>query len=283
MLVSVVVPTRNRASLVTEAVASVLVQTRPADEILVVDDGSDDDTAARLAEQFADRLRILRTPPLGVSAARNTGVRHARGDWVAFLDSDDLWSPDKLARQCQFLAEHPEVDICHTEELWVRRGQRVNPCQHHRKPDGDIFLASLARCLVSPSSVIMRRSLFDRVGGFDPSLPACEDYDLWLRLAVDTPFALLDEPLVRRRGGHADQLSRQYWGMDRFRIAALAGLLASDRLDRERARATAQAIVGRCRILANGSQRRGRSEEAIAYHELAAWAEATADREDLAA
>ncbi|HVN87181.1 MAG TPA: glycosyltransferase [Candidatus Binatia bacterium] len=266
--ISVIIPTFNRRDLVCEAVESVLAQ-RDADlELIVVDDGSTDETDAALA-RFGDRLRCVRQDNRGVSAARNAGVRHARGKWIAFLDSDDLWLPDKLAVQCSFVAAHPDTRICQTGELWLRNGVRVNPCRHHRKPDGDVFVPSLERCVVSPSAVMLRRDLFQAAGGFDEDLPACEDYDLWLRLAHATPVALIDRPLVIKRGGHADQLSRRFWGMDRFRVQALRKLLDDPALRASLRPAVRKVLAQKCAILAHGAAKRGRTAEADHYAQLA--------------
>ena len=277
MLVSVVIPTFNRSTLVREAVASVCAQTGVDTEIILVDDGSTDGTAATIRAAFGTRVQIVETPNRGVSTARNTGVAASRGPWLAFLDSDDLWLPQKLAAQVAFIRARPTAQICQTEEIWIRNGVRVNPCAHHRKPTGDIFTASLQLCLVSPSAVLLRRSLFDRVGGFDPSLPACEDYDLWLRIARIEPVWLLDEPRVVKRGGHADQLSRRFWGMDRFRVAALTRLLAEGGLTTAQHDATRRVLQRKCAILAEGARRRGRHDEAERYERLAAvWVGPTA-------
>ena len=269
MLVSAVIPTFNRRALVCQAVASVLAQRGPAFETIVVDDGSTDDTAAALEQEFGARIRVVSAEHRGVAAARNLGVSSSCGELIAFLDSDDLWLSGKLATQVAFFHEHPEAEICQTEEIWVRNGRRVNPCAHHRKPRGDIFEASLHLCLVSPSAVMLRRGLFERVGGFDEHLPACEDYDLWLRIALGTPVWLVEQPLVIKRGGHADQLSRQFWGMDRYRVVSLLGLLAARELSDARRRATLSVLQEKCAILARGAARRGRLEEAERYYRIA--------------
>jgi len=266
--VSVIIPTFNRRDFVREAVASVLDQQRVDFELIVVDDGSTDGTEAAL-DPLVDRLRYIRQDNRGVSAARNAGAARARGEWLAFLDSDDLWLPDKLAVQLAYGAAHPDMRICQTGETWLRNGVRVNPCAHHRKPDGDVFVPSLRRCLVSPSAVMMRRDLFDAAGGFDESLPACEDYDLWLRIARTTPVALIDQPLVIKRGGHADQLSRRHWGMDRFRVRTLRKLLDDPTLDPLRRRAVQGVLAEKCAILAHGAAKRGRTNEATQYAQLA--------------
>ncbi len=199
-LISVVIPTYNRGWILKEAVDSVLAQEYPAYEVIVVDDGSTDDTAAILAG-YGNRITILRQENRGVSAARNRGVRKAGGNLLAFLDSDDLWLPGKLETQADFFQTHPEALICQTEETWVRNGRRVNPKTRHKKPSGNIFEPSLELCLVSPSAVMLRRELFEEMGGFDERLPACEDYDIWLRIGCQYPVHLIDTPLIIKRGG----------------------------------------------------------------------------------
>ena len=269
MLVSVVIPTFDRVTLVCDAVASVCAQRGAAYEVIVVDDGSADGTAAVLERSFGGGITVVRTDNRGPAAARNRGVACSRGALIAFLDSDDFWLPGKLAAQVALFAENPTAAICQTDEVWIRNGRRVNPCARHRKPHGDIFDRSVRLCLVSPSAVMMRRDLFERTGGFDPSLPACEDYDLWLRVAVDTPVWLIDRPLVVRRGGHADQLSQRYWGMDRFRVASLLRLLASRDLAPPRRELVRAVVAEKCAVLAAGAARRGRHDEAERYRTLA--------------
>jgi glycosyltransferase involved in cell wall biosynthesis len=267
VLVSVIIPTYNRAALVSEAVASVLAQTCRDFELLVVDDGGTDGTAQALAA-FGGQLKVLRHERRrGVSAARNTGIAAARGEWLALLDSDDLWLPEKLARQLDYLTAHPELELCQTEEIWVRRGVRVNQPQSHRKVGGRIFRPSLTRCMISPSAVLLSRRLLERHGGFDEDLPAAEDYDLWLRLSWRYPVGLLPEPLIIKRGGHADQLSRQ-WGLDRWRIRALAKLLKEPELPAADARAARRVLAAKCAIYAQGCAKRGRDAEARLFREL---------------
>lgn len=267
MLVSVIIPTFDRRALVREAVSSVLAQAGVDVELIVVDDGSTDGTADALEAEFGSALTVLRTGNRGVSAARNSGVAASCGELIAFLDSDDTWLPGKLAAQVAMFAD-PSVEICQTDEIWIRNGRRVNPHRKHRKPEGDVFLASLGLCLISPSAVMLRRSLFERVGGFDEDLPACEDYDLWLRIARTTPVHLVAKAYVVKRGGHADQLSRKFWGMDRFRVRSLSRLLDAG-LDPRREEAVRAVLAEKCRILAAGAARRGRADEARAYRDIA--------------
>lgn len=264
-LVSVIIPTYDRWPMLREAIGSVLDQSYKEFELVVVDDGSKDGTAERLRE-YGSGLRLYSQPRRGVAAARNFGVRSSRGGYLAFLDSDDLWKPKKLEIQVAFMAAH-EIQICQTEEVWIRRGVRVNPKKRHRKPSGDIFRSSLDLCLVSPSAVMMTRELFERVGGFDEALTVCEDYDLWLRVALDTPVHLIPEPLVVKRGGHPDQLSHSTWGLDRFRALALKKLLDAG-LQGEKRKWAIEALANKVAILTQGARRREKESEALAYEGL---------------
>lgn len=264
--VSVIIPTYNRWPRLAAAVRSVLAQSYRDFELIVVDDGSTDDSAAQLA-QFASKLRYCHQAQCGVSAARNLGVSQSRGRLIAFLDSDDLWEPDKLKVQVDFMESSPLVQICQTEEIWLRNGVRVNPKLKHRKPSGDIFVQSVELCLVSPSAVMLSRELFDQIGGFDESLPVCEDYDLWLRIARDHPVALIGQPLVIKHGGHADQLSHSLWGMDRFRVTALVKLLRSGIAGEQRG-AVLRVLRKKIAVLAQGARKRGQAAAADGYHEI---------------
>jgi glycosyltransferase involved in cell wall biosynthesis len=264
--VSVVLPTYNRAWCLAEAVDSVLAQEEAGAELIVVDDGSTDDTD-RLLAGYGEAIRVLRQENCGVSAARNAGIAAARGGLVAFLDSDDLWLSGKLRAQVDFFAEHPEALICQTEELWVKNGRRVNPGRRHRKRGGMIFEPSLELCLVSPSAVMARRELFERIGSFDEALPACEDYDLWLRVSLRCPIHLIPTPLIVKRGGHSDQLSKG-WGLDRYRIAALVKLLNGDSLNEVQRQAAGHVLRRKCAVYASGCRKRGRVGEAECYEEL---------------
>jgi glycosyltransferase involved in cell wall biosynthesis len=266
-LVSVIIPTYNRGWILAEAIESVLVQGFGDYELIVVDDGSTDRTGEML-RSYGDRLRTLRQANRGVSAARNAGTAAARGEWIAFLDSDDLWLPRKLERQVAFLEDRPDAEICQTEEVWIRDGRRVNPARKHRKTGGMIFERSLELCLVSPSAVMLRRGLLEGLGGFDESLPACEDYDLWLRVSRRRPVHLVPEALVVKRGGHPDQLSRQ-WGLDRYRIRSIRKLLEAGGLTPDQRRLAVGVLRRKCAVYAGGCRKRGRLGEAARYEEIA--------------
>ncbi len=266
-LVSVVVPTYNRADRLGKTLRSVLNQTWQDFELIVVDDGSTDGT--RDVVSSFSRIKYISLPDNhGVSRARNEGLSQARGRYICFLDSDDLWDKNKLKVQLQWMENNKDCQACYTDEIWIRNGVRVNQMNKHRKYSGDIFLHCLPLCIVSPSSVILRAGLFDEIGIFDESLPACEDYDLWLRIAEKYPFHFIKEPLIIKQGGHADQLSRKYWGMDRFRVAALQKLLDSNSLKGERLRLTRATLLEKCSVLIQGFVKRGKTEDELHYRAL---------------
>lgn len=263
---SVIIPTHNRLPFLREAVASVLEQTYRDFELIIVDDGSTDGTRACVAGLDAPVRHVYKRQG-GPSSARNRGVREARGAYIAFLDSDDLWHPEKLAVQMRFMNTHPEAVICYTDEIWIRRGRRINPKKKHSKHSGWIFERCLPLCIVSPSSVLMRRRFFDEVGLFDETLPACEDYDLWLRAALRFPFHFIPEKLITKRGGHPDQLSAG-WGLDRYRVQALLKLLEKEPLSERQRALTRQILIKKCRILEQGFHKRGKRLEAEFYWQI---------------
>jgi glycosyltransferase involved in cell wall biosynthesis len=253
-LVSIIIPTFNRAGLVREAISSVLAQDYARLELLVIDDGSNDHTP-EVVRAFGTAVTFIQQSHTGVSAARNRGVAASHGELVAFLDSDDLWLPGKVTAQVALFQQQPQVQVCYTDEIWMRRGVRVNPRQIHQKHAGWIFLHSLPRCIISPSSIMLRRTLWNRLGGFDERLPACEDYDLWLRLTTVVPVSLLPERLIVKRGGHADQLSRCVPVLDQYRIMALEKILVTP-LTLPQRRAVLAHLVQKCSIVAQGAYRR---------------------------
>ena len=266
--VSVVIPTFNRAGKVARAVSSVLDQTFTDHEIIVIDDGSSDGTRETIS-QFGGRITYIAHPSnLGVSAARNTGIRRSSAPFLAFLDSDDYWLPEKLRAQIGFFETKPEAVACQTKEIWIRKGHRVNPRDRHQKPSGDIFEPSLRLCLVSPSAVMLKRSLLEEVGLFDEALPACEDYDLWLRISCRYPIHLIRQEFVVKEGGNPDQLSALHKGMDRFRINSLVKLIRSDTLDKRQLKATLDELSFKCNIYGTGCLKRGKLEEGHSYLRL---------------
>jgi glycosyltransferase involved in cell wall biosynthesis len=264
--VSVVIPTFNRGWIIQEAVESVLAQDFDDFEVIVVDDGSTDDTLDIL-DAYKDRIHLLRQDNKGVSAARNKGISASSGRFIAFLDTDDLWLPGKLSIQMAFFESHPTALICQTEEFWVRNGVRVNPKHRHKKPSGMIFERSLHLCLVSPSAVMVKRSLLDVIGLFDERLKACEDYDMWLRVSCRYPVYLIDTPLIVKRGGHVDQLSSMP-GLDKYRIMSIQKLMEDNLFTREQYDAALKVLIQKSFIYANGCRKRGRDAEADYYEKL---------------
>jgi len=266
--VSVIIPTYNRAEKVIRSISSVLNQTFSDFEVIIVDDGSADGTEKAVARLKGPIKYLVHSANLGVSAARNIGIKHSNAPFIAFLDSDDHWLPEKLKVQMEFFETNSQMIACQTEEIWIRNGRRVNPKKKHLKLSGDIFAPSLKLCLVSPSAVMLKRSVLDEIGLFDESLLACEDYDLWLRIACRHPVHLIDQPLIIKEGGHPDQLSARYKGMDRFRIKALVKLIKSGMLNEEQLNATKDELELKCRIYGNGCIKRGKQEEGERYLQL---------------
>ena len=261
--VCVVIPTYNRADLLQRALDSVFSQTRPADQIIVIDDGSTDDTVLRTSQRPVTLIQLPENR--GVSAARNIGIAQATGDWIALLDSDDEWLPDKLQCQLAEIANQPDIRVVHTNERWLRLGKPLKQLSKHQKHGGWIFPRCLDICLMSPSSILIHRNVFDTVGTFDETLPACEDFDLWLRITARYPVAFLDTPLIIKHGGHPDQLSMAHWGLDRFRIYALEKVIFSDCLSSENRAAAIATAIRKIDIYLIGARKRNKTAEIAEY------------------
>jgi len=267
MLLSVIIPSYNRSKSLQRALNSVFTQTYTNFEVIVVDDGSTDDTAKVMHNDFQQCKYIYQTNQ-GVSAARNTGIAQAKGEWIALLDSDDEWLPTKLELQQQAIINHPEYKIFHTDEIWIRNGKRVNPMQKHQKYGGWIFEKCLPLCAISPSSVLIHRQVLRKVGLFDENLPACEDYDLWLRICSLYPVYFIEKALVTKYGGHQDQLSTKYWGMDRFRIKALLRIIQSGSLNHQDVAAARSMLIKKLQIYILGAKKRQKYSEIPYYEKL---------------
>jgi glycosyltransferase involved in cell wall biosynthesis len=263
--VSVIIPTFNRQAVIERALESIYAQSSLPSEVIVVDDGSNDDTATLIKNNFPDVIYLYQENS-GVSAARNRGILEAKGQWLAFLDSDDEWLPKKLETQLNALSEQPDLKICHTEEKWIRNGKRVNQMNKHAKSGGWIFNKCLPLCAMSPSSIIIHRTLFNELGGFDENLPACEDYDLWLRVASRYSVLYIKTPQIIKYGGHDDQLSRKFWGMDRFRIASLEKIINSGLLSKTDKEAAVAMLLKKANIYLKGLRKRDKTVE-IEYYE----------------
>jgi len=254
---SVIIPVYNRSVLVRRAIDSVLRQSFPAREIIVVDDGSTD-TTPEVLNNYLPKISIIRTTNRGVAAARNSGISRAESEWIALLDSDDEWLPGKLKQSVEFIAENPGLRIFQSEELWIRNGRRVNPKYRHQKPAGWIFEPSLKLCLVSPSAVVFRKTLFYETTGFDETMTVCEDYDLWLRIARQEQIGLDRRPGIYKYGGHDDQLSAKYHSMDLFRLRAMEKHLNDPALPENLRRAVVDEMIYKLEIFLSGAARHGR-------------------------
>ncbi len=271
-MISVIIPTFNRAAFIEKALVSVLDQTRPCAEVLVVDDGSNDGTAdivKRLSRQSRIKIRYIHQKNRGASAARNRGILEADHDLLCFLDSDDWWDRCKLERQSVAMHEQPQYLISHTRELWYRKGKRVNQKNKHVPPHGRIFSRCLAMCVVGMSTVMVRRELFEQYGYFDESLLCCEDYDLWLRVSGQEEFLLVDEPLTLKDGGRSDQLSAIHrLGMDTWRIRSICSLLDNCKLSTGQYQLALAELHRKCTIYGNGCIKHGRPDEGLRYLSL---------------
>ncbi|MDX2435320.1 MAG: glycosyltransferase [Desulfobacterales bacterium] len=261
MQVSVIIPTYNRAQRLGKAIDSVLVQSHQDFELIVVDDGSEDNTD-ELIENYNSDIVYIRQENSGAAAARNRGIEKARYNLLAFLDSDDWFAENKLKTQIEAMSQNPSCLISHTNEIWYRNGQILNQKLKHRKNSGDIFSRSLELCAVGMSTIMIHKEIFDRYGFFDEGYPCCEDYEFWLRISAEEKFLLVEESLTLKDGGRDDQLSAIYrTGMDKFRIKAIMKTLASGRLTEEQSGIARRELERKCRIYGTGCIKHGRAEE----------------------
>lgn len=272
--VSVIIPTLNRRELIQRALDSVLCQTHPIHEIIVVDNGSTDKTVPMLNENYPS-VKILKEKKPGVSSARNKGIISAEGDWLALLDSDDSWSTEKIEKQLAlYRSSGKNLRLIHTSEIWYKNGKVLNQKKKHSKAGGDIFKECVSLCCISPSSVLIRKDLFSDIGYFDEKLLVCEDYDFWLRVSSQEEVLFVDEPLTFKFGGHLDQLSKKYWGLDRFRVRALEKLLINGKLTKAQVIIVAEALFTRLKILHQGAQKRHNLEiEELYRDKIIKWQE----------
>jgi len=224
-LFTVIIPVFNREKTIRRAVKSVLSQTYSDFKLVIVDDGSTDNTSSILSGYKDSRMTVIRTENRGVSAARNTAVKKLSTPYAAFLDSDDEWLDYKLENDYQFILANPLCCIFQSQEIWYRYDKRVNPKIRHKKKSGSIFEESLEQCMISPSSVVIHKKVFENIGLFDQNMAVCEDYDLWLRITPFYEIGLIDRQTIIKYGGAEDQLSRSVTAIDRFRIYSMLKLL----------------------------------------------------------
>ncbi len=266
--VSVIIPVFNRHNRVKRAISSVMSQSLPAFETILVDDGSRPSIKESLPRKVARQIKLIELPKNhGVSYARNIGIREARGNFIALLDSDDEWKRQKLENQVEYLKKNPFFEIIQCNETWIRNGRFVNQCKHHGKKEGFIFDKSMELCAISPSGVLFRKDLLKSLGAFNEAFPACEDYELWLRITRFKPVGLNPQNDLIKTGGHRDQLSRAFEAMDRFRVMALLMALSREE-EREVAKRIKEQIKKRLTILYNGATKRKKEDVARVYLEI---------------
>ncbi len=267
-MISVIIPAFNRVHRLKKAIESVFSQSFKDFELIIVDDGSEDGTADLISD-FSGRLMYIKQQNKGPASARNAGIKASKGDFIAFLDSDDWWDREKLALQIEAMQKNPQYLISHTQETWYRNGEILNQKKRHKKFHGYIFDKCLPLCVVSMSTAMVQRQLFDAIGLFDEQLSCCEDYDFWLRTSAKHSFYLMDRPLTLKDGGREDQVSSIYAaGIDRFRIQAIAKILKSGTLDDSQKKLALQELKKKCRIYGNGCLKRGRIQEGQYYLDL---------------
>ncbi|MFG1485247.1 glycosyltransferase family A protein [Halobacteriovorax sp. RZ-1] len=254
MLVSVIIPTYNRAMFLARAIDSVLRQSFQDFELIVIDDGSTDNSKQTVESYSDSRIKYFFQENRGVSAARNLGVKKSSGKYIAFLDSDDEWKEDKLEKQLSLL-DSSKHRLCHTGELWLRDGEVVKQKKAHQKVGGDMFIRSLKNCVISPSSVLLERTLFEEMNGFNESFIVCEDYDLWLKITSLYEIAFLEEAFVIKHAGHDDQLSFKFFAMDYWRVKAMAWAKANRQLSQERVDVLTQLCLKKCQYLIKGYEK----------------------------
>jgi len=270
--ISVVIPTYNRCELLKRAICSVINQTIQIREIIVVDNGSTDNTYEMVSSLFPKTTYIYEKIK-GVSIARNLGIKNCHSSWIAFLDSDDAWEPQKLEKQLFFANNfNKKYRLIHTNEIWYKNNKFQNQLKKHKKSGGDIFQKSLELCCISPSSTFIKKEVFDDYGFFDESLEVCEDYDMWIRITSKEEVGFLDMPLVIKYGGHDDQLSKKYWGMDRFRIKCLEKNLKNNWFTLKQKKSVLNILIKKLSIVSNGAKKRNNEEIYKKYkHKMNYW------------
>ena len=254
--ISVVIPTLNRINTLQRALDSVINQTYKPAEIIVVDNGSSDGTLKFLREQYP-KIKTLTENKIGVSSARNKGIKNSINQWIALLDSDDAWHPRKLEIQTSMLdSALKEYNLIHTDEVWFRNNKHINQMKKHKKQGGYIFERCLSLCCISPSSVLFKKNILDKVGLFDESLPVCEDYDMWLKICSSEEVLFAQDKLTYKYGGHKDQLSKSYWGMDRFRIKSIENIIKNFDLTYKQKKQAKKELIKKLKIIINGAFKR---------------------------
>ncbi len=255
MKVNVIIPSYNRPEWTIRAIQSVAMQTYSNWHLILVDDGSSDNTYERACDYLKScdgiSYTTVKTPNLGVSHARNIGIKLSSSPLISFLDCDDWWFPHKLEAQVNFLNNNPHLKWVYTEELWLKNDQPFLRKKQHQKFDTNIFENCVNRCFIGVSSVMIMREIFNTIGFFNEDYPVCEDYELWLRISNKYPIGFLSEEHIVKNGGHDDQLSTKYKAMDYWRVKASASMLNKG-LSENQTQAIKTFINKKAPILING-------------------------------
>ena len=265
MNISVVIPSYNRKEFLKRSIDSAINQTKKPFEIIVVDDGSTDGTETMIKSDY-DFVKFIKQKNKGVSAARNIGIKVSIGEWICFLDSDDEWKKDKLEKQIIAMKSNLGYKFFHSNEIWIKNGIRINQKKKHKKYGGDIFDKCLDMCRISPSSVMIDKTVFDEVGNFNENLVVCEDYELWLRICDKYRVFFIDEPLIIKYGGHQGQLSYSIESIENHRIKALEHLILGN-LNRKNKRHAIQMLLSKLNIYLKGLVKRRKNDEIAVYEE----------------
>ncbi len=253
--VTLIIPTLNRSKLLKRALQSVLNQTIIPKEIIVVDNGSRDSTKKMIERDF-ENIKYIYHNKKGVSKARNVGIKSARNELICFLDSDDEWCPKKIEKQVNFFSNNNDCKFLHTNEIWFQNGYHLNQLKKHMKEGGYIFENCLKICCISPSSTMIHKSLFEKHGLFDEELKVCEDYEMWLRVSSKEKIFFLKDKLVVKHGGHLDQLSKKYWGMDRFRVKAIEKNINNNYFSKNQNLIAIDYLLEKIKVILGGAKKR---------------------------
>jgi glycosyltransferase involved in cell wall biosynthesis len=265
---SIIIPTYNREKFLKIALNSVFYQSFSDFELIVIDDGSTDNTA-RVVQSIKDsRLHYHVYEHAGVSAARNIGITRAQGEFICFLDSDDRFRKEKLEVTHYYIKKMPEYKIFHTDEIWYRSHQLLPQKIYHAKPTGFVFENALKLCCVSISTVAIKKDVFNAIGTFDESMPVCEDYDFWLRVTAQFLIYLIPYHLTIKEGGHPDQQSFKYPAMDKFRIYAIEKILKNGTLSDKQRKLAVEELKNKCSIYIQGARKRKKMDDVAHFTKL---------------
>lgn len=263
--ISVIITTYNRKNLLKRAIKSVLAQTYSHYNIIIVDDGSTDNTS-ELQILNDPRITYISQTNQGTSAAKNTGIKESSAPFIAFLDSDDTWEKNKLAVQIKYMEENPSCKISYTEETWIRNGKFVNPKRIYHKAGGEIFDKTIQHCIIGISTIMIKRDLFEKIGTFDETLPVCEDYDLWIRIAAKHKIALIKQKLTNKFALPHPQLSFSNYPMEHYRLKALEKCLRTQKLSQQQYDLVLKSMKKKYTIMLKGTFKRKNIKSAISIY-----------------